>query len=76
MERYLAAQQSRLKAAEGRMVALSPYGVLDRGYALVTGPQGLVTRPDAVGPGDPLLIRLAGGELAATVTDRPEDGDR
>ena len=75
MERYLAAQRVRLDAAEGRIVALSPYGVLDRGYALVTGPQGLITSPDSVQPGDPLEIRLAGGELAAEVARPSTDGD-
>lgn len=48
---------------------LSPYGVLDRGYALVTDAAGAVVRDAAaVQKGDALKVRLAKGELGACVT--------
>jgi exodeoxyribonuclease VII large subunit len=52
-----------------RVRALSPLATLERGYAVVQREDGAVVRkPDEVGPGDPLTVRLAGGALAATVS--------
>nr|WP_275941422.1 exodeoxyribonuclease VII large subunit [Planosporangium mesophilum] len=51
-----------------RLRALSPAATLQRGYAIVQRPDGAVVRsPDEVGAGDRLRVRLAGGELTATV---------
>jgi exodeoxyribonuclease VII large subunit len=51
-----------------RLRAVSPSATLQRGYAIVRHRDGHVLRAAAeVGPGDPLRIRLAEGELAATV---------
>ena len=67
----------RLDAAENerthtlaRLRALSPAATLERGYAIVQRRDDVVVvrRPDEVAPGDPLRIRLAGGDLAAAVT--------
>ncbi|WP_100422310.1 exodeoxyribonuclease VII large subunit [Sediminihabitans luteus] len=53
---------------EAQVRALSPASVLDRGYAVVQGPDGAVVRsPDDVAPGQALRVRVAHGELAATV---------
>ncbi|NJC69513.1 exodeoxyribonuclease VII large subunit [Planosporangium thailandense] len=65
----------RLDRADGelahtlaRLRALSPAATLQRGYAIVQRPDGAVVRaPDEVAEGDRLRVRLAGGELAATV---------
>ena len=55
------------------MVALSPAATLQRGYAIVQRPDGAVVRaPADVSAADRLRIRLAGGELTATV-DRVEE---
>ena len=49
--------------------ALSPAATLDRGYAVVQGPDGHVVRdPADVSAGERLRIRVAAGELAADVT--------
>ena len=73
-----------LGRADGRLVAdgrhlraLSPQRTLDRGYAVVTGPDGsVVRRASAVQPGDSLGIRLAAGRLAAVVTEiHPLEGE-
>lgn len=65
----VAAERAAVGGLAGRLDALSPLRVLDRGYALVrradTG--GVVRAPGDARPGDPLAIRLAGGELRATV---------
>ena len=51
-----------------RLRALSPAATLQRGYAIVARRDGVVVRqPDQVRPGDPVRLRLAGGELPATV---------
>jgi exodeoxyribonuclease VII large subunit len=51
-----------------RLRALSPAATLDRGYAIVQREDGHVVRAAReVEPGDPIRVRLAEGELAATV---------
>lgn len=50
--------------------ALSPASTLERGYAVVSGPRGLVRSPHEVSAGDLLHIRLAHGTLDAEA--RPE----
>jgi len=54
-----------------RLRGLSPAATLERGYAIVQRfDDGTVLRgPDQASVGDALRVRLAGGELAATVTD-------
>lgn len=55
-----------------RLRALSPAATLTRGYAIVQRADGHVVQADTeVAPGDHLRIRLAAGELAATVTEQP-----
>jgi len=60
-----------------RLDALSPLKVLDRGYAIARTLDGAVVASIAgVGPGVPLQVRLADGELDVTVTGAramPED---
>jgi exodeoxyribonuclease VII large subunit len=56
-----------------RLRALSPAATLQRGYAIVQRADGHVVRAAAeVAPGDLLRVRLAEGELAATVSARSE----
>ncbi len=50
------------------VVALSPKATLQRGYAVVQDADGHVVRdPGQVAPGDALRVRVAEGEVAATV---------
>jgi exodeoxyribonuclease VII large subunit len=60
----------RSAAAHDRLAALPPLGVLDRGYAIVTGPRGVVRRPADVTAGDALSLRVAEGSIDAVVRTR------
>ena len=58
----------------GQLRALSPQRTLDRGYAIVQTPTGAVVRSAAaVAAGEPLVLTLADGRLAARV-EGPADG--
>lgn len=61
-------RRNRLERVEGRLVALSPLRVLERGYALVYGPDGRLLRSAAAAaPGERIVARLAEGSLRARV---------
>ena len=61
--------QSRFEKASTKLNMLSPYGVLERGYALVTDASGAVIRDASQAqPQTEVAIRLAHGNLKATVT--------
>jgi exodeoxyribonuclease VII large subunit len=65
----LDAADSDLAHTRARVTGLSPQATLDRGYAVVQRADGSVVRqPADVSAGDPLRIRIAGGELGATAT--------
>jgi exodeoxyribonuclease VII large subunit len=69
---HLALQQGEAALIHtlARLRALSPAATLQRGYAIVQRVDGTVLRePAQVSSGDPLRVRLAGGELTATVSE-------
>ncbi len=70
MRRRLARDTARLALAAGRLDSLSPLAVLGRGYAIArrTRDDRIVRAPSDVTPGDALAVRVAGGEIEATVT--------
>jgi exodeoxyribonuclease VII large subunit len=69
----LDAATADLTHTTARLRALSPQQTLNRGYAIVQLPDGTVLRRSAdTTPGDLLRIRLAEGDLTATVKDTPE----
>ena len=58
-----------LDHTRARVMALSPKATLERGYAVVQDADGHVVRdPSQVAAGDALRVRIAEGELSATVT--------
>jgi len=68
MATALRAREERLSRQAARLQALSPLAVLERGYAVVSGPDGAILRDtQAVHPGDGIQVRLGHGRLAATV---------
>jgi exodeoxyribonuclease VII large subunit len=57
----------------GRLDALSPLRVLERGYALARAGDAVVTSAEQVAPGDALTVRLRRGQLGCRVeTVEPE----
>ncbi len=67
--RALALRREQLAALAAQLDALSPLAVLGRGFALARRPDGTVLRRAAdLAPGDAFTLRLAEGELDATVT--------
>ena len=61
-------KRQRLQEASRMLDSVSPLGVLDRGYALVTDARGqVVKRSKQVQPGDRLNTRLAKGEIVSRV---------
>ena len=70
----LAAATDDLGHTLARLRALSPAATLERGYAIVQRADGHVARAAGdVAKGDTLRIRLAQGELSATVEDTTDD---
>ncbi|MEU1604750.1 exodeoxyribonuclease VII large subunit [Micromonospora matsumotoense] len=66
----LDAATADLRHTLARLRALSPAATLDRGYAIVQRADGHVVRAAGeVAQGDPLRVRLAEGELTATVEE-------
>ena len=62
--------QGRLSADERHLEALSPRRTLERGYAVVVGPDGAVLRRAAdVSRGVSIEVELADGGLSASVTE-------
>jgi exodeoxyribonuclease VII large subunit len=61
-------QRTRLMGMQQQLVALSPEGVLGRGYAVVTKEEGgVVRRVKEVKAGEALNIRVSDGEFGAEV---------
>lgn len=75
LARRLEQQHGRLSTLSGRLDALSPLKVLDRGYALVTVEKaGTILRdPAQVRPGDTLRVQVSRGELFARVLEPDHD---
>lgn len=68
---HLRLARAALARHAGRLDALSPLGVLDRGYAIVrTVPEGVIVRSvSQLTEGDPLHVRFAQGESRVVVEE-------
>jgi exodeoxyribonuclease VII large subunit len=68
--------RTRYAHAVERLQAASPLAILERGYAVVTGPDGAVLREAAaVAAGEGVRVRLARGAFGARVTDIDTDSE-
>ena len=70
LTRFYEQLENRLTRSEERLKLLSPFGVLERGYALVTASDGSVVReatPESVG--SKVRIRLAKGGYLSTLEE-------
>jgi len=71
MQDALRRRRRALDTRMGKLDALSPLRVLDRGYAIATRKDGHAVRdPNEVSDGDELTLRLARGRLTAVVKSR------
>ncbi|PSH03915.1 MAG: exodeoxyribonuclease VII large subunit [Acidobacteria bacterium] len=67
-QRTLTRHRSRLEQAYGKLAALSPVAILERGYSLIFDANGvLIKDASQLAPGDSIRARLARGELKARV---------
>jgi len=63
-------ERTRFEMAAGKIEALSPLGVLQRGFALCRDAQGAVIKNASdVAEGDRVRVTLAAGELDCQVKD-------
>ncbi len=67
----LVARRHAITAASGKLEALSPTRVLERGFSLTQHADGrLITTAADVGPGERVQVRLRDGSFSATVDTR------
>jgi exodeoxyribonuclease VII large subunit len=67
----VAAARSALDASSAALAVLGPNATLERGYAIVRRTDGSIVRDPAEAPsGSPLRIRVAKGDIAATVDEQ------
>jgi exodeoxyribonuclease VII large subunit len=70
-KRYLTERRNRLGQAEAILRERSPLVILKRGYSITREASGKIVRDSAqVATGSDIFIRLARGELGATVRDK------
>jgi len=75
MEARFSAGRAHLEALAGRLAALSPLGILERGYAIVVDESGRIVKNAAdVSVSSEIEARLARGRLRARVTRAIPDG--
>lgn len=73
-QQQLSQRRATLTRQASLLSALNPRAILNRGYAIVTHPDGQVVRhATQTAPGDPVNITLAHGRLHATITHTEED---
>jgi exodeoxyribonuclease VII large subunit len=67
MRLALARRKSALDQCGAKLSQLSPLRILERGYAIVSNPHGIVKEAAAAPAGSEIHVRLAKGELDAVV---------
>jgi exodeoxyribonuclease VII large subunit len=68
MKARLQRERGRVELAAGRMNALSPLAILERGYAICRDQQGTILKDaGSVSAGKAVNVRLARGELGCRV---------
>ena len=76
MTALLDRKRAKLLELEGRLSALSPRAILQRGYSITRTVPGarVVSGPGDVSIGEDVEILLADGALIGTVKEKREDG--
>jgi exodeoxyribonuclease VII large subunit len=76
VRRALEIRRSRLEALAGKLHALSPLAILERGYSVARAPDGRVLRRvEDFAPGRSFLLRVVDGTVAAESTGPTEEDD-
>jgi exodeoxyribonuclease VII large subunit len=71
LRRFLTERQNRLAHVEAILKERSPLTILQRGYSITRDAAGKIVRDaEVVALGSDISVRLARGELAATIKDR------
>jgi exodeoxyribonuclease VII large subunit len=71
LRRFLTERHNRLAQVEAILKERSPLAILQRGYSITRDAAGKIIRDaEAVALGSDISVRLARGELAATIKDR------
>ncbi len=74
IRRALDGRRRQFGGLAGKLDALSPLGVLERGYSLVRTPEGhVVTSAAEVKPGDHVEVKLSRGQLGCVVESSDPD---
>jgi exodeoxyribonuclease VII large subunit len=68
----LARRRSRFEQLDAKLSQLSPLRILERGYAIVSNHAGILKDAAEATPHSRIHVRLAKGELDATVTKGPD----
>lgn len=66
---HVGQQRSTIQQLGGRLDAMSPLKVLDRGYAVVTDGTTAITSAVSLQPGDSVRIRFQDGDRGAVISD-------
>jgi exodeoxyribonuclease VII large subunit len=75
VDRLLVARRRRLESATLQLQERSPFQLLERGYAVVYDASGRVLRSaDQVAIGSEIAVRLARGQVDATVRNKKKIG--
>jgi exodeoxyribonuclease VII large subunit len=73
IEHRLNIHRERLFGSEQRISSLNPIAILERGFAVVSHPDGrTVLRVEQVKPGDPLSVLVSNGEFDVQVSGSSE----
>ena len=69
MNYYLKGLAARLELMKGKLAALNPQAVLNRGFSICYDSKGnIITDSGCLQPGDGILLRLRKGRAEAAVT--------
>ena len=70
LSHFIQLQRAHLQGLQQQLIALSPEGVLGRGYAVVTTAEGLVKQVKDVKPGEDISVRVSDGKFDAQVKEQ------
>ncbi len=69
-------RRSRLKGLRQQLGALNPLAILQRGYAVVTGPDGSIVRTvGQAAPGEQIRVQVSDGIFGAQITEKELSDD-